>query len=159
MSINSNNSTKDLEEIIVESKKIRNRKEQKDIIGIDFGNYNTFTCFISDVDEKNNRLGGTVRDLLPIGCSEGIPSVYFYSIEMEEKGIKMPWCGEKGVTQRAIPENNRIRYLKNNIGKKFTIYSQNGNKSKEISYDDAITEVIQHCVRAANKKMNESFST
>ena len=48
------------------------------IIGIDFGNYNTFPCFISDFD-PGTRMGGTVHDLLPSGLQDGIPSVFYYS--------------------------------------------------------------------------------
>lgn len=129
----------------------------QEVIGIDFGNFNTFPCFISDIDHSQGRLGGLVHDLLPAGCPEGIPSVYFYSFELAEKNYEMPWCGEKGVTNAAIPENNRIRYLKSNIGKTFKVFDKNTVNSKEISYDDAIVQVLQHCVRAANRKMSEAF--
>ena len=53
------------------------------IIELDFGNYNSFACFISDFD-LGSRMGGIVHDLMPNGLSSGIPSVYFYS---RDRGI------------------------------------------------------------------------
>ena len=66
------------------------------IIGIDFGNYNTFPCFISDFD-PGTRMGGTVHDLLPSGLQDGIPSVFYYS---KKVGVL---CGEEAVRTRARP--------------------------------------------------------
>lgn len=114
------------------------------IIGLDFGNYNSFPCFISDLDEKT-REGKDVHDLLPGGLNDGIPSVFFYS---KKVGIL---CGEKAVRGRAKPEEFRIRYLKRSIGKPLVL------DGTELSYDQAITEVIQHCVRSANEILNNDF--
>ncbi len=116
----------------------------KPVIGLDFGNFNTFPCFISDFDE-GTRMGGIVHDLLPAREQEGIPSVYFYS----KKAGQL--CGEAAVRRGAVPLQNRLRYLKRHIGEKTTL------DDKEISYDDAITEVIQHCVRRANKELQNGW--
>ena len=84
------------------------------IIGIDFGNYNTFPCFISDFD-PGTRMGGTVHDLLPSGLQDGIPSVFYYS---KKVGVL---CGEEAVRTRARPANNRIRNLKRHLGDSITL--------------------------------------
>ena len=113
---------------------------EKPIIGLDFGNYNSFVCYISDFD-AGTRMGGNVHDLLPGGLNNGIPSVFFYSTK---NGIL---CGEDAVRTRAKPVKNRLRYLKRHLGEKICL------DDKTILYDDAITEVIQHCVRRANEQL------
>lgn len=116
----------------------------KPVIGIDFGNYNSFTCFISDFDDET-KIGGIVHDLLPGCLQDGIPSVYFYS---KKTGVL---CGEDAVRDRAKPINNRLRYLKRHLGEKTVI------DGKTVSYDEAITAVIQHCVRRANKQLEDGW--
>ena len=115
------------------------------IIGFDFGNYNTFPCFISDFD-PGTRMGGIVHDLLPSGLQEGIPSVFYYS---EKVGVL---CGEEAVRTRARPQSNRIRNLKRHLGDSITL-----DDGSVISYDDAITSVIQHCVRRANEQLHAGW--
>lgn len=115
------------------------------IIGLDFGNFNTYACFISDFD-AGTRIGGTVRDLLPPRLPDGIPSVYFYS-----KRVGEPLLGENAVKSRAVPLQNRLRYLKRHLGETITL------DDRDISYDDAITQVIQHCVRAANSQLQKGW--
>lgn len=115
------------------------------IIGFDFGNYNTFPCFISDFD-PGTRMGGIVHDLLPSGLQDGIPSVFYYS---EKVGVL---CGEEAVRTRARPQSNRIRNLKRHLGDSITL-----DDGSVISYDDAITSVIQHCVRRANEQLHAGW--
>lgn len=115
------------------------------IIGLDFGNFNSFACFISDFD-IGTRMGGTVHDLLPPRLQEGIPSVYFYS-----KRVGETLLGENAVRPRAVPLQNRLRYLKRHLGETTQL------DGKTISYDQAITEVIQHCIRSANKQLNDGW--
>lgn len=123
----------------------RNNKEKnKPVIGMDFGNCYSFLSYISDFDGKT-RLGGNVHDLLPGGLNEGIPSVFFYS---KAAGTL---CGETAVRGRAKPVQNRINRLKRHLGETMTL------DGREISYDEAITEVIQHCVRSANKKLQSGW--
>ena len=117
----------------------------KPIIGLDFGNYNTFACFISDFD-IGTRMGGIVHDLLPPKLQEGIPSVYFYSKRAGETLV-----GENAVRQRAIPLQNRLRYLKRHLGETTQL------DGRTISYDQAITDVIQHCIRSANKQLHDGW--
>ena len=118
----------------------------KPVIGLDFGNYNSFTCFISDFD-KGTKMGGIVHDLLPQGLNEGIPSVFFYSKKIGTL------CGEDAVRNRAKPVENRVRYLKRHLGEKIVF----DNENTTISYDTAITEVIQHCVRKANEQLKNGY--
>ena len=118
----------------------------KPVIGLDFGNYNSFTCFISDFD-IGTKMGGIVHDLLPQGLNDGIPSVFFYSKRIGTL------CGEDAVRNRAKPVENRVRYLKRHLGEKIVL----DNENTTISYDTAITEVIQHCVRKANEQLKNGY--
>ena len=92
-------------------------------------------------------MGGIVHDLLPQGLNDGIPSVFFYSKNI---GIL---CGEDAVRNRAKPVQNRMRYLKRHLGEPLVI------DDKTMSYDSAITEVIQHCVRRANEQLKAGYQT
>lgn len=127
---------------------IRNEMEsenvKKPVIGLDFGNYKSFVCYISDFDE-GTKMGGIVHDLLPQGLNDGIPSVFFYS---NRAGTL---CGEDAMRDRAKPVENRIRYLKRHLGETMIL------DGKKISYDLAITEVIQHCVRRANEQLKSGY--
>ena len=114
------------------------------VIGLDFGNCNSFPCFISEFD-SDTKIGGNVHDLLPGGMNDGIPSVFFYS---DKTGVL---CGENAVRSRARPVQNRKRYLKRHLGKTMTL------DKREFSYDEAITEVIQHCVRLANRQLQSGW--
>ena len=118
----------------------------KPVIGLDFGNYNSFTCYISDFDE-GTKMGGIVHDLLPQGLNDGIPSVFFYSKKIGTL------CGEDAVRNRAKPVENRVRYLKRHLGERMTL--DGGDTT--IPYDAAITEVIQHCVRKANEQLKSGY--
>lgn len=114
------------------------------VIGLDFGNYNSFACYISDFD-SGTKMGGIVHDLLPGGLNDGIPSVFFYS------GNTGVLCGEDAVRGRAKPVKNRIRYLKRHLGEKLVLDDQT------MEYDSAITQVIQHCVRRANEQLRSGW--
>lgn len=118
----------------------------KPVIGLDFGNYNSFTCYISDFDD-GTKMGGIVHDLLPQGLNDGIPSVFFHSKKIGTL------CGEDAVRNRAKPVENRVRYLKRHLGEKMTF--DGGDTT--IPYDEAITEVIQHCVRKANEQLKSGY--
>ena len=117
------------------------------IIGLDFGDCSSELCFIEDMDSVT-RTGGNVHELLPpqySGGGGGIPSVYFYS---KKKGV---FYGYDAMSSRATPETNRLRYLKRRLGETATI------DGKLVFIDDAITEVIQYCVRLANVQLEENF--
>ena len=60
-------------------------------------------------------------------------------------------CGEEAVTNKAKPEQNRLRYLKRHLGQSVQL------DDRTISYNDAITEVVQHCVRVANKRLEAGW--
>lgn len=115
------------------------------IIGLDFGNFNSFPCYIQDFD-PGTRMGGIVHDLLPQKSVDGIPSVYFYS-----KRLGKALCGEEAVTGKAKPEQNRLRYLKRHLGQTIQL------DDRTISYDNAIIEVVQHCIRVANKRLEAGW--
>ncbi len=117
------------------------------VIGLDFGNYNTFPCFISDFD-TGTRMGGIVHDLLPSNqrLVDGIPSAYFYS-----KRVGRVLVGENAVKDSAIPLQNRLRYLKRHLEETTVL------DGKTISYNEAITEVVQHCIRTANTQLSKGW--
>lgn len=115
------------------------------IIGMDFGNFNTYTCIIEDID-PGTHMGGMVRDLLPQRYVDGIPSVYFYSKKM---GTVL--YGGDAVSLRAVPEQNRLRYLKRHLGESIDLDGVN------TSYDKAITEVTQYCLRIANQRLDHDL--
>ena len=115
------------------------------IIGLDFGNFNTFPCLIQDFD-AGTHMGGMVHDLLPQRYVDGIPSVYFYS-----QRVGRALYGGDALTGKAIPEQNRLRYLKRNLGKSIVL------DGKKVDYDTAITEVIQYCLRIANQRLDQNL--
>ena len=115
------------------------------IVGLDFGNFNTFPCLIQDFD-PGTHLGGMVYDLLPQKYVDGIPSVYFYS-----KRVGRALFGGDALTGKAIPEQNRLRYLKRNLGKSIIL------DDKKVDYDTAITEVVQYCLRIANQRLDQNL--
>ena len=115
------------------------------IIGLDFGNYNTFPCLIQDFD-PGTHMGGMVHDLLPQRYVDGIPSVYFYS-----QKVGRALFGTDALSGKAIPEQNRLRYLKRNLGKSIVL------DGKKVDYDTAITEVIQYCLRIANQRLDQNL--
>jgi molecular chaperone DnaK (HSP70) len=133
------------------------------VIGLDFGNFNSFTCFVQDIDLSKGRLGGQVIDLLPANVGlDGIPSVFFYHHEPKKvRGADLeplPWVGVNATRAQAQPLENRLRYLKRHLGEPLVL----GGKRVEINgkpwyHDDAIREVIQHCVRTANRVLQDNY--
>lgn len=129
------------------------------IIGMDFGNCNTYLSFISDIDLKNGRMGGTPHDLLPPNHMMGIPSVFFYSEQAAQRCRKKgtmplpPWCGDDAIKISAKPVGNRVRYLKQHLGKPLKLDDWTG------TYDDAIVAVIEYTVRKANEIMKTNWLT
>ena len=121
------------------------------IIGFDFGNVNSYPSFIQDMD-PNTRMGGVCRDLLSAQQTGGIPSTFFYS---DQRGILLGYEAER---QAAVPVCNRIRLLKRNLGKSFTVLRRAGGTEKRtFSYDDAIRQVAEYCIRRANRILQENF--
>ncbi|MBQ8448366.1 MAG: Hsp70 family protein, partial [Clostridia bacterium] len=114
------------------------------VIGLDFGNYNSFPCFIDDFD-PDTKIGGDVHKLIPHTEEYGIPSVYFYSKRRGEL------YGYDAMSSQATPYANRLRYLKRKLGTNEVV------DGKTVYIDEAITEIIQYCVRIANKQLLADF--
>ena len=121
------------------------------VIGLDFGNYNSFVSTIDNVDLRNTRLGGRPLALIADSAGrEGIPSVFFW------KGNDKYLCCRAAVTGAAKPQRNRMRYLKN---AEFEAPLRNSEgeglqiNGREWTYADAIREVIQEIVREANQQL------
>lgn len=125
------------------------------VIGLDFGNCYSFPCFISEIDLSKGRIGGIVHDLLPNGRNDGIPSVFFYSnkVQLNQNSKPLPWCCEDAVRTAAKPQKNRVRTLKRHLGEKLVL------DDRTFTYDEAITQVIQHCIRSANKVLKAGYLT
>ena len=119
------------------------------IIGLDFGNFNSYTSYINHFD-TNNRMSGEPRELLP-SYTDGIPSVYYCS-----PTGKVSVC-EDAVRDTATPLSNRLRYLKRNIGKTVKLLDSKKEKTIEINYDEAITAVVQSVVRTADEYLTRNF--
>lgn len=110
------------------------------VIGLDFGNCYTYA---STVDGMNERREGGIE--LPLMDSElnqqvGIPSRFFYDKSVSSEpivGMDLELCG--------IRETQGINMLKRHIHESFTM------GGKRFAYTDAITQVVQHAVREANK--------
>ena len=117
-----------------------------DIIGVDFGNTRCYPSFIMDMNQEN-RTGGDPKDLLPGNCSDGIPSMYFYSATRGER------LGQDAVSASAAPQSNRINLLKRRIGQSITL------DGKVIACNDMITKLAEYVIRQANKRMEENFRT
>jgi molecular chaperone DnaK (HSP70) len=135
-------------EYIIEQETCERRKRMAIVIGLDFGNFNSYPSYIEDLDAEHDRLGGRAVDLIPPNSWQGIPSVFFYN----GKGGFL--TGRAAVTGAAKPERNRIRYLKRSLGEPLLIDDKpvviNG---KTWLYDDAIREVIQSVLREANREL------
>ena len=121
------------------------------VIGLDFGNYNSFPCVVVNGDVNNNRLSGMVVDLLPRYNRAGIPSAFFYSGREKFKNYELPWYGDNAVSQRAVPLKNRVRLLKRHLGESITI------DDKCFSYDEEITNLIQYIIRKANEELQKNW--
>ena len=119
------------------------------VIGLDFGNFNSYPSYIEDLNIQRSRLGGKSVDLLPASESVGVPSVFFWN------GGNSFLAGRAATTGAAKPERCRVRYLKRSLGKDLEI---DGKKvvigGKQWKYDDAIREVAQSVLREANAELN-----
>ena len=115
------------------------------VIGLDFGNYNVYASYIQDID-MDTRMGGIVHDLVPADSRGGIPSVYFYS-----KRVGKVLIGKNAVKRNAIPVKNQLRYLKRYLDKTVDL------DRKMVAYKDSIVEVVQHCIRIANKQLFSGY--
>ena len=122
------------------------------VIGLDFGNFNSYTSFIQDLDYNAGRLGGRAAELMPAGeFRDGIPSVFFY-----KPGDAKPLVCQNAV--KAKPITNQVRYLKRGL---FTPLVIDGQRirigGKDWLFDDAIREVVQDVLRQANDALYTDF--
>ncbi len=118
------------------------------VIGLDFGNFNSYPSYIEDLDSDHRRLGGRAADLLPATEQEGVPSVFFYD------GNGHFLAGRAAVSGAAKPERNRVRYLKRSLNQPLEI---GGARvvidGKAWTFNDAIREVAQSVLREANQEL------
>ncbi|MBQ6621768.1 MAG: Hsp70 family protein, partial [Mogibacterium sp.] len=112
------------------------------VIGFDFGNYNSYVCFVSDPEPGTIR-EGVIRDLVPDKLPGGIPSVFYHS---RRKGTHV---GE--AADRMKPVRNQMRYLKLHLGEQVEL------DGDTISCDDAVVQVAQHCLQKACREMQNEF--
>lgn len=114
------------------------------IIGIDFGNINSFPAYISGINEQTNR-GGVEISLLPAKRSMvGISSSFHYKNGMSTYG---------DAAAIAVPKANRRNLLKRRMGTKEEI------DGSTIRYDEVITAMIKHIVDTANDEMEKNYHT
>lgn len=115
------------------------------IIGLDFGNFNTFVSVIPELNLAGRLRSETPIDLVP-ARSDGYPSVYFFS---NQNGEERELLCEDAVSPMAGPADHRIRYLKQKMWQKIRL------DNREIPCDDMIRKVIEKCVREANRILYE----
>lgn len=113
------------------------------VIGVDFGNCNSFPCYIEGMNEKTRR-GGQEHSLVPHDnrYNAGIPTVYFYS-----KKDGQDYFGV--AAKRKNPIGNRRDLLKRRIDTTEVI------DGKTIDYNQVITRMIEHIVNIANDTMRQ----
>ncbi len=122
------------------------------VIGLDFGNFNSYVSYIQDLDFAAGRLGGKAQELMPTGeFRDGIPSVFYY-----KAGDARPLLCLEALNAR--PLANQVRYLKRGLFKPLMIDGQQVRiNGKGWLYDDAIREVVQEVLRRANKELYDNF--
>lgn len=130
------------------------------VIGIDFGNWQTFVCWIHGMDETS-KTGGVVEDLIPskyreIG-SEGIPNEFFWTLT-EKNGnlIDNEQYGFAAARETNRPPENHLRLLKQHLGETVTLKTYNGKNFKKFSYDEIITKMFAYHVQLANDALREN---
>lgn len=130
------------------------------VIGIDFGNWQTFVCFVNGMDEAT-KTGGVIEDLIPsryreIG-SEGIPNEFFWNLS-EKNGTQTDdeQYGFAAARETNRPPENHLRLLKQHLGEKVTLRSANGKHTKTYLYDDIITKMFEYHVGLANDALREN---
>ena len=112
------------------------------VIGIDFGNANSYVAYISGIDEDTRR-GGNVKGLLPINMQMGIPSTF----HINARGKK-----SYGITAaQASPSKNRRNMLKNRIG------TQEEIDGHTVNYDDEIIAFLKYLVDTANLQLEQQI--
>jgi len=116
------------------------------IIGIDFGNVNSFPAYVRDMNEKT-RTGGTELSLLPADPAyiAGIPTSFFYSRKLGERYGK--------IAATSSPKANRRNLLKTRFRTSEEI------DGRMIEYDQVITKMIEHIVHLANDTMQKNYMT
>lgn len=118
------------------------------IIGIDFGNINSFPAYVNGIDERTRR-GGVDVFLLPDKQSKtGIPSTFHFK-KAKKAGEQDTYSYGLAATL-ATPRINRRNILKRRLGQTESIDSQT------IHYDAAITGMIKHIVDIANEELVKS---
>lgn len=118
------------------------------IIGVDFGNINSFPAIIDGMDERTKRGGMDVFLLPPEMFKLGIPSTFHF-----KKAKKL---GERDVFSYgtaavlAPPRVNRRNMLKRRLWQSEAIDGQN------INYDDVIVGMLKHILDIANQELEDS---
>lgn len=110
------------------------------IIGIDFGNINSFPAYVLDMDPVTHK-GGTDMMLLPAQNDKlGIPS----SFHCKDGNFSY---GDAAV--HAVPKKHRRNLLKRRMGTSETI------DGTEVNYDEVNTNMIKHIVDLANQELQK----
>lgn len=119
--------------------KLRGQNDIPIIIGLDFGNINSYPAYVSGID-PNTHWGGVEIELVPAECNKiGIPSCFHIDDRQNVTyGIS--------AVKRA-PSMNRRNLLKRRMGESEYIAGVN------INYDDVITGVLKHVVDVANGEL------
>ena len=136
------------------------------IIGIDFGNWMTYICSLTGMNEET-KLGGHFEDLIPNaysshssrGSENGIPNEYFWgSVRSGAKTEIAELCGFELLDRTVFPAENRLRLLKKYMGKEVTLSSGGNNPEKRtVKYDDVIVHMFEYYMRLANEALRSKL--
>ena len=129
------------------------------VIGIDFGNVNSFPFVVLGMD-PNTRKGGQELSLLPAVPSyhSGIPSYFYYSQRrgklygLEAKNAS-PCANRRWMLKRRISRMDDASIPAEFRGQSFP--SRETIDGMQIDYEAVIREMIQHIVRKANEVIVE----
>lgn len=106
------------------------------VIGLDFGNENSYAVFISGIDRRT-RKGGNVKWLVPSDQQKGIPSV----VHVDKLGVRRYGF----VATQFRPAKNRRNMLK------FRLDTTEEIGGFTVDYNVEITNLVKHIVDEANK--------
>lgn len=129
------------------------------IMGMDFGNWFSYLCYVNDNQAFGGRLGSKPKDLLPNNRpnDNGYPSIFFYSKSAADKctdpNRRPPWYGYEALRRKASPASHRVRGLKRKMGQPLQLDDWDGD------VDKAITLLIQYLVREGNKVLQTEEMT
>lgn len=125
------------------------------VIGIDFGNWMAYVCFVQGMD-TTTRLGGHIEDLIPpkyqAQGSAGLPNEFFWNSSSGEL------MGFRAAKEANRPAENHLRLLKKHLGESITLYGDaKKTQQRTFKYDDIIVKMFEYHAQLANETLRTNF--